>query len=191
MYKIGDIVRLKRGWTPLCVIGFDTDGDVIARYCNRYHDPITEQNYKHPTREFDYIRPQDAFVPWDGKPLTMKVLKPMSKRYKTIQNSGTSKFGRLLVVDGNNFVLKMDNGEIHEFTQDQLTEDIPFTFEVRSISQHKYRCHYSLPAGVGHVCKGDVLLSNSGNIYVVIRVDTKDSNPKGVFEGTRFVQKNL
>lgn len=191
MHKIGDIVRLKRGWTPMVVIGInENNGHVLACYCQGHYDPIAQYHYDNPKGNHHYARPQSGFVVWDGSPLTREVYKPMPTRYKTIQNNGTPEFGRLLVVDGNNFVLKMDNGEIREFPQGQLTEDIPFTFSVKAIGNHRYTCDYTVPFGV-HIKVKDLLLSDSGNVYFVTALDTKCRNPKGNFSGSRLEKTPL
>lgn len=194
MHKIGDIVRLNRGWTPMCVIGFDNDGEVMASYFNYSGGSqpcsITQKSYKNPQDFYDYIRPHNGFIVWDGDHFKMKVPKPMPQQFKT--TGRFVEFGTFLSqTSSGDVVLEMANGEVKVFKPSDIQENIPYTFEVKSVGQHHYKCHYSLPDGVTGVTKNDMLLSDSGNAYVVVRTDTAYRNPKGVFKGTRLVQQAL
>lgn len=120
----------------------------------------------------------------------MKVLKPMPKYFKT--RGYLTEFGIFLSQTSNDdVVLEMSNGEVKTFKPSEIEEDSPYTFKVKSVGQHSYKCHYSLPDDVCGVSKNDMLLSDLGNIYVVIKTDTKNLNSKGIFKGTRLVQQSL
>lgn len=193
MHRIGDIVRLNRGWTPMCVIGISRDGDVIARYC-KYSYSITEYCYKKPQHCYNKKREQDEFTKWDGNPLNFKVLKPMSLRYKTIFTNGTDNFSGVKRGETASglFIIESDSGPgemVYPVHPDFLVEDIPYTFSVKSTA-NSHRCHYTLPHGA-NVNLGDFLGSKSGNTYVVTALDTKNRNPKGQFKGHRLVKEEL
>lgn len=191
IHKVGDIVRLNRGWTPMCVIGIHHNDDVIAKYINRNNSwaDITKDCYINPLHHYSYIRPQSGFVVNDIK-FNKKVLKPMNQNYKTIMNYEPPFVGKHVgtVADGR-YIIEGPNGAIRIIALAQLELDIPWTFAAKSTVGY-HTCHYSLLANT-NVFVGDLLLSDSGNMYTVTALDTKQSNPKGVFTGKRVQLKDI
>jgi len=190
---IGDIVRLKRGWTPMVVLGVTDYGTVQAAYCHYEYNPVTKEYYHNPAYFSDYCRPQNGFVKWDGAPLKFKVYTPMILRYKT--RPGHEFFAGELVSHTNNktVVIRLDNNQgFKEFNVNDVVQDVPYTFAVKvpGSNHNTYRCHYTLAPGVS-VEIGDALLSNSGNVYIVTAVNTNNHSPKAQFSGKRLITKEL
>jgi hypothetical protein len=77
-HRVGDIVRLAKGWTPMTVIGITPDNEVIAQYgtCPDRED-LRHPEYAQST----YTRPHYGFVQWDGAPVKGPT---MAKRYQII-----------------------------------------------------------------------------------------------------------
>ena len=188
-HKIGDVVRLNRGWTPMIVLHIGDDGDVWAVYASRNeYYPITRNHYIEWRPAHSYRRHHTGFSKWDGQPINYDWNYIMPRRYR--KKSDASEAGVYLnSMRNGDFVLEMDNGSIGTFPQSQLVEDIPETFRVKSM-HNNYSCHYELPAGVRIQTK-DVLISDTGNVYVVLETGTLNRNPKGVFKGSRLVTAPL
>lgn len=187
MFKIGDIVRLARGWTPMVVLGFDNHNRICAAYCNKTYYPITQEHYDFCITYADYIRSPNGFAHWDGKPLSYKVYKPMPLRYRIINTPMSGTY--LTTTSNGKHVLELENGAVDAFDPSEIEEDLPNTFKVSSI-KNSYSCHYELPYGVT-MNLHDVLVSKSGNMYIVTEVNSKNRNPKGVFKGQRLVKQEL
>lgn len=47
MHKVGDVVRLNRGWTPMVVIGFE-EHRMIAKYASNPYYPVTQEDFDKP-----------------------------------------------------------------------------------------------------------------------------------------------
>ena len=203
IFQVGDIVRLNAGWTAMVVLGFNSKGQIFAQYCEERHirwNPITQDNYDNPEDYKDYCRMPKGFVLWDGEPLKHKVYKPMPSKYKVINHStqydGLTGTYLSRTLDGSRFVLQFPSGKIKDFGTDQLIEDIPYTFLVRSMNtpNRHYTCTYALEDNQS-VSVGDILLSDSdnisGNIFRVETLNTKEKNHKGIFKGHRLIKEPL
>lgn len=186
MFKIGQTVRLNRGHTPMLVLDIQ-NRVVFAKYSNSHSFPVTQWDYENPRASASYVRHETGFTAWDGAPIS-KEHYTMPTRYRTLTGpymSGTY----LNTTTQGDMVLEMDNGTVHAFKPHLLEEDLPNTFRVKSMVNN-YSCHYEYP-DQGTVQLGDILLSNSNNIYVVTEMDTKNRNPKAVFKGRRLVTELL
>lgn len=194
--EIGDRVRLVKGWTRMIVIGFHHDGRLIAKYENKSSDfyALCENDFKNPLHASStQIRHPSGFVPWDGSHTPNK-WKNRTMRFKTTQTynlthvafTGTKRG----IAQNGDIILESELGGIRVFDPTNLEPDIPFTFEVKAVGSN-YRCHYTMPPKTSDVHVNDTLVSNSGNIYVVTAVGTKQPYPKGVFKGHRLVQQGL
>ena len=182
MFKIGDHVRLLRGWTIMTVIGFTNQGEVIAQYGPNPHP----RDLKSPEQAMStYTRYPCGFVHWDGEPLK----ESMMKIYQI--NDGTFRRGKFLnrTSNGVAIVLEFPDGTVEAFDPCELTEIIPETFLVKAIGSN-YPAHYFVPEGVT-LKVNDMLMSSTGNVYVVKELNTKCRNPKGTFSGVRIVTKEL
>lgn len=188
MFVRGDIVRLFKGWSPMCVIGFRANGDLMAKYLGKYNDTyITPACYKRPEEYYSYCRPVSGFAAYD-KPYPMKVYKPMTT-YKTIPPELPFSGKQIGVAQNGNFVLENEHGVIRIFKPSEVVENVPFTFRVKSTSSNM-KCDFLLSAGVA-ISVHDMILSNSGDLYTVIAVDTKSRNPAGTFVGRQVVTKPM
>lgn len=192
MFKVGDEVRLKRGWTRMVVIGLTPDNEVIAKYDhgNNYWNQVTLQDYKNPEQSTNtYTRPQRGFEAWDGAPA--KRMHPMPKaNYNVTRGIHKGSRGTFLNrTSTDKYVLELENGDVVTVTAESVSEIVPFTFHVKALASN-YRCSYEAPEG-STIRVGDLLVSESGNLYAVLRIGTKCSNPKAVFAGTRLVQEAL
>lgn len=193
MHNIGDEVRLRRGWTRMVVIGFTSSGVLIAKYdaesyseMNRVHDSdFANPQYASGTKK----RYPNEFVKWDGAPAT-KVYYTMSKSYYITSGLCRGLTGTLLNTTSDGaLALELSNGDVRAFAIHNLKEIVPFTFRVKSIANN-YRCTYEAPAGTT-INVGDLLVSNSGNVYCVLETNTKERTSKGTFAGRRLVQEEL
>lgn len=176
-HRVGDIVRLAKGWTPMTVIGLTPDNEVIAQYGT---NPDRE-DLRHPERALStYTRPHYGFVQWDGKPVKANT---MAKRYQLI---GSSMIGTFMQLTTQGLMaIEFDDGTVGAFEQHQLVKVVPKTFAVKAVGGNNYKTHYLLPEGV-EIKKGELLLSNSGNLYTVTEIDTRSQSARA-FEGQRVV----
>lgn len=176
-HRVGDIVRLAKGWTPMTVIGLTPDNKAIAQYGI---NPDL-QDLRHPERALStYTRPHYGFVQWDGKPVKANI---MAKRYQVI---GASTIGTFMqITTQGRFALEFDDGSVAAFHPNDLFEVVPKTFAVKAVGGNNYKTQYILPEGV-EIKKGDLLLSNSGNLYTVTEIDTRSQSARA-FEGQRVV----
>ncbi|AGH07404.1 hypothetical protein SUFG_00037 [Sulfitobacter phage phiCB2047-B] len=189
MFRVGDPVRLARGWTPLIVLKVYDNGTIIAKYAKDNPTyPVTEYDYRNPEQAYGVQRRHfNEFVHWDGQQVS-KAHKIMAQRYRT--NFAPFNVGTFLNKTSTGlYVLEMDGGNVNAFHPCDLTEDIPNTFKVKSTSSN-YTCHYVVPKGAT-ISVNDVLMSKSGNLYTVTETNTKMRNPKGVFQGFRVLQEAL
>ncbi|MCA1806378.1 MAG: hypothetical protein LC687_00660 [Actinobacteria bacterium] len=186
-FKVGDIVRLNRGWTPMVVLAIEEDGKLLAKYANSASFPVCLWDYQNPRLAAQYDRHFSGYTAWDGKPIAKEHF-IMTRRYRTISEP-TESGVYLNNTSTGLMVLEMDNGRVISFQPHQLEEDIPNTFSVKALN-NSYNCHYIVPNGVS-MSKGDMLISDSGNVYVVTKLDTKNRTPKGVFKGSRVITESL
>ena len=176
-HRVGDIVRLAKGWTPMTVIGLTPDNEVIAQYGT---NPDRE-DLRHPERALStYTRPHYGFVQWEGKPVKAN---PMAKRYQLI---GSSMIGTFMQLTTQGLMaIEFDDGTVGAFEPHHLVEVVPKTFAIRIVGSGGYKTHCIQPEGV-EIKKNDLLLSNSGNLYTVTEIDTRNQFARA-FEGQRVV----
>lgn len=192
-FQIGQKVRLCRGWTKMTVIGYDGD-EIIASYLSE----IGPADYDRPLEAYStQVRHHSGFVAWDGKanqrqleqkmPVAPSLMNPKFRvshpHYTgmTFTKVGVKRSGLVMLEDV--------HGKTHEINGAYIHEIKPVTFLARAVSK-SHTCHYILADGQS-VAVDDILMSKSGNMYVVKQVDTKSQNPKKVFEGTRLVREAL
>ena len=181
-HRVGDIVRLAKGWTPMTVIGLTPDNEVIAQYGTNPN----REDLRHPERALStYTRPHYGFVRWDGAPVKGPT---MSKRYQLIGSSMIGKFMQLTTQGL--MAIEFEDGTVGAFESNQLVEFYPTTFAVKAVDGNQYKTHYIQPEGV-EIKKGDMLFSNSGNMYFVTDINTKNGGNIRVFEGQRVVMAPL
>ena len=189
MHKIGDIVRLNRGWTPMIVLHIDNGGELWAVYARRDdYSHITRWHYQNYRDAYSYHRHHTGFSKWDGKPINTDWNYIMPRRYRTIKGPAAAGIYMNTTTAGD-MVLELDSGDVQVFKPHHLEEDLPDTFRVKATANN-YSCHYEVPRG-SEIRFHDTLISDSGNVYLVMELDTKNRNPKGVFKGRRLLTEQL
>jgi hypothetical protein len=189
MHKVGDVVRLNRGWSPMVVLHVTDSGEVWAIYARKHERfPLTRWHYTNWKGLASYHRPQCEFTVWDGEPINKEWNFFMPRRYITIKGPVFSGVFMNTTSNGD-MVLELPSGDVKAFPASYLEEIVPNTFRVQSMA-NSYSCHYIAPDNV-LILTGDILLSNSANVYVVKETNTKNTNPKGVFKGRRLVTEEL
>lgn len=190
MLKRGDVVRLNRGWTPMIVLYVDPDGEVWAVYASRspdYH--ITEEHYYFWNIYAQTNRPMSGFTLWDGAPINLEWNYIMTNRYKSIKKPHVS--GVFLNTSSQGkIIIETDIGDIVVLDPEDATRDIPTTFRVKGMGSNYYTANYILPDGVD-IAEGDMLISETNNVYVVTEMNTEALNNKGLFKGSRVVKSPL
>jgi len=194
MFKVGDAVRLNHGWTRMVVI--DVQGDeVTVKYDSEAYsveNRVTDWDFKNPQLTTNkYTRQQSGFTAWDGaSPTKVYYTMPTAASWKVISGPYRGQVGTFLNTTSNgSFALEMEDHSILSFNPVNLEENVPATFLAKTVGS-RYRCHYEVPAGA-NIRVGQVLVSKTGNVYVVIKTDTKERNPKSVFKGHRLVTADL
>lgn len=180
-FMIGDRVRLARGWTVMCVIHIDDKGNVRAKYANKHYNPVTKEDFDDPEyAESCYTRHFSGFVPWDGNPKEGYIQMP-KLNYKTPD-------GSLVSIRGNNKdgakICEFEDGSVGVFQINELVELIPYTITVKNHYGSTY--DVQVDEDSGFVC-GDVLVSDTGEMYAVTRLDSKSKRTKPV----KFLSKLL
>lgn len=180
-FMIGDRVRLARGWTVMCVIHIDDDGNVRAKYANKDYNPVTKEDFADPEyAESCYTRHFSGFVPWDGNPKEGYIQMP-KLNYKTPD-------GSLVSIRGNNKdgakICEFEDGSVGVFQISELVELIPYTITVKNHYGIAYDVQVDEDSGF---VRGDVLVSDTGEMYAVTRLDSKSKRTKPV----KFLSKLL
>ena len=216
-FLVGDIVKLKSGWTPMQVIQVDKNGVIKAKYCHK--DQLTHEDFCYPwgvsrysckvkhESHFEFyeydLNVKTIFPDWDYYKLAMQIRKlKMSDNNASVPNTeafyywredsqdrvgkwiGTTSIGHM--------VLEYQNypGAI-AVVKPSLVKRYERAIFVQSLKS-AYTCNYTIPAD-SKIQVGDLLLSESGNHYVVKGVDVQDLNPniKGPFKGHKLVTQDL
>lgn len=180
-FMIGDRVRLARGWTVMCVIHIDDKGNVRAKYANKHYNPVTKEDFDDPEyAESCYTRHFSGFVPWDGNPKEGYIQMP-KLNYKTPD-------GSLVSIRGNNKdgakICEFEDGSVGVFQISELVELIPYTITVKNHYGSAYDVQVDEDSGF---VRGDVLVSDTGEMYAVTRLDSKSKRTKPV----KFLSKLL
>jgi hypothetical protein len=186
MFQRGDFVRLNRGWTFMVVLNVDhRTGELTAKYASKWAPSMS-----------DFHQPQYAdgcqrrhytgFSRWDGAiPKHMKDF-PMPTSTKYLTSDGREGYF-VNNAGSDSVVLNMgdaQNEKLELFGRSSLTEILPYTFSVKAVGSN-YKCHYEAPVMKKPITVGDMLLSDSGNLYVVQKINTQYRHPKAVFKGRR------
>ena len=177
---------LTTGWTRMICLFLDPDsGFMIAKYANQ---EISDLDWKYPAcAAYTQKRNILKFKPWDGASKKEKTM-----RYKSVGEE-TTVYGDLKghASDGSP-IIELDCGTIVVAEKGEFVEDIPQLFAAKAIGGSSYRCYYEMPRNAD-ITTGDVLISSTGNIYMVTAVGIgghRNAN-KGVFTGRRLVTADL
>lgn len=187
-HELGDIVRLNVGWTPMTVIGFTPADEVIAQYgtCPTEED-VRNPEYARST----YTRPHHRFTQWDGKNQYTKFPKGIKMARQFYVLGSAAMIGSFMQTSTlGHFVLEFPDGLVAAYNPHELEEVTPKTFMVKGITiGGKYS--FLNPQGV-EFQKNEILLSDNGDMYIIIDVDTKNmSNSLRVFSGSRVQTTRL
>lgn len=191
-YQVGDIVRLQTGHTRMIVTNIQNGSKLYKQVTACYSTGPKQDQERLKCAHYTKTRMSYEFVPWDDpKKKEKKVM--TQKLYQTKEEN--PRYGTFLIKNSiGQIILELrGTNEVKAFDTSDIEEVVPFTFMVKNANNQMqgrpYTCHYE---GVsGQVAVDDVLLSNSGNIYVVTAVDTKNPEPKGQFSGRRLVTEKL
>lgn len=173
----------------MVVVHIHSDGRLRAKYAHKGLILKSDYNYPYDMPYSCKTRYPNEFVSWDGKPINkghyimskeqiyMSTVTPTVKGTKR----GETSTGELIIEDS--------VGNIYTIPKEYAIEILPNTFKCRALNG-SYSCHYLVPEGV-NVDYNDLIISESGNVYTVIAVDTKALTNKGVFKGKRLVTVDL
>ena len=183
-FKVGDRVRLKTGWTEMKV--FKVIGDEIeARYLN-YMDVE-----KHPRDYTDYTY-WDGNTDLKGKSWNERKQQAMEITMSLYQVKGTQEYGTYLTTNSTGqMVLEMKGagGAVKAFNKDELEEVVPYTIKVQGVTDTSYFANYEIAEG--KVAKGDIIISESGNMYMVKELNTRSKSSKGEFKGRKLTTQEI
>ena len=171
-FGIGDRVRLVAGHTEMEVVGISCNTFII-KYVSKL--PYTGNEHSTSVK----YRAGCDIVLWETK---QKETEEMTL-YQTKQK--TPRYGTKLAVNSKGQIvleMKGDSAKVEAFDADKIEEVVPYTFQARSAVTPGHDCHYS--GNEGDVSKGDILISNSGYIYIVAALNTKCKKPKKEFKGS-------
>lgn len=191
MHKVGDVVRLNRGWTPMIVLHITANNELYAVYASRNsnHYTVTERHYKEWHNSYSYHRHVSEFQSWKGAPICTKRNFIMTNRYKSTVNPSIS--GVYLNTSSRGDIIIEDNeGVVHVLCSGEAVRDIPWTFKAVNVNNKSHVDHFQSPPGVT-IEKNDLLLSSDNRLYVVKDLNTECERNRGVFQGHRVVKTEL
>lgn len=183
-FMVNDVVRLARGWTPMTISYISPRGEITAHYGLQTFDPDGERDPNVPTSS--YTRPASGFAWWDGEVFPGRNM-PLTRRY-TI-NAQPNQIGQLTGFTSNDFhILEMETGEVKVFGENEITEIKPFSFNVRF--QNGSTACFTFEDPNKRVSLTDVLVTDTGDICTVIKVDVGAKAPKN-FSGRRLITSEI
>lgn len=184
-FMINDIVRLNRGWTPMTISWIDSTGQVTAHYGIQNFDPNGEKSPDCPTSS--YTRHQLGFTFWDGEFIPGRNL-PMARRF-TVNNRSSMEVGLLTgFTTSGLMVLEFTNNQVEVFAESEVTEITPFSFNVRY--QNGSTATYTFEDPTKRVGLGDALITEVGDVCVVVKVDVNANRPKN-FTGRKLITTEI
>jgi len=180
-FMVNDIVRLNRGWTPMTISWISPTGQVTAHYGIQDFDPSGEQNPDCLTSS--YTRHQSGWTWWDGEFIPGRNL-PMARRF-TVNNRSSLDVGHLTGFTSTGLlILEFANNVVEVFAEGEVTEIKPFSFAVRY--QNGSVATYTFEDPMKRVELNDVLITDTGDVCVVNKIDTNANRPKN-FSGRKLV----
>jgi uncharacterized protein YodC (DUF2158 family) len=186
---VGSHVRLNGGWTRMVILSIDSFGKCYAAYWHKSYQPKPAW-FENPREYSDQHRHISGFTNWDGHPMARQLNEEISMSLRYMTNFGAQRSGTYLTRTSNgDFVLEMDDNVVESFHPSELIELIAYTAKVQSVKT-SYSCEYSFAQGVT-VSEGDLLISDSGNMYKVMKTNTKCRQVKKEFKGRRLVTEPL
>lgn len=202
-FKTGDHVRLRNGGTMMTVI-YTRGSTVFACYTHKsnkddpgrcdkrgghdcfvlwdFNDPKSVHyppEYKLVDIPLSLINPSDL----EGSPI---MATPTPTLYQTKENK--PRYGTFLVKNGTGqYVLEMkgEGGKVEAFDESALDKVIPYTFKAKARIRSEY-VDYHFICAKDAVAVDDVLVSRSGNIYIVTAINTGCETPHKTFKGSKL-----
>lgn len=212
-YLVGDRVRLKKGWTPM-IVAKSHRGFVTAVYEDSYSS--TGFNAGVISGSKMKIRPPSEFAPWRGVPKHAPNYHSSQNKdkfemrndnkttlYQTVHKGPSlpsekephaARYGTFLAKSSDGkIVLEMKgDGKVESFDPSDIEKVMPYSFKAKVVgrdSHNPHTCHYSCTKGEVEV--GDFLMSATGNMYLVIEIDTKVEDVKKAFKGAKLVGEKI
>ena len=184
-FMVNDIVRLNRGWTPMTISWITPTGWVTAYYGIQDFHPDGETDPGCPTSF--YTRHQSAFSWWDGEFIPGRNL-PMARRF-TANNRSSVDVGLFTGFTSTGlYILEFANNQVEVFAEAEITEIKPFSFNVRF--QNNSTACFTFEDPNKRVSLTDVLITDTGDICTVVKVDVGAKAPKN-FSGRRLITSEI
>lgn len=184
-FMVNDIVRLNRGWTPMTISWISPDGQVTAHYGIQDFNPEGEKNPECMTSS--YTRHHTAWSWWDGESIPGRNL-PMTRRF-TVNNRSSMEVGLLTGFTSTGLmVLEFVNNQVEVFAESEVTEIKPFSFSVRY--QNGSSATYTFEDPTKRVDLNDVLITETGDVCVVTKIDVGANRPKN-FIGRKLITTEI
>lgn len=184
-FMVNDIVRLNRGWTPMTISWISPTGQMTAHYGIQDFDPDGEQAPDCPTS--CYTRHHSGWAWWDGEFIPGRNL-PMARRF-TVNNRSSMDVGLFTGFTSTGlYILEFLNNQVEVFAEAEITEIKPFSFNVRF--QNGSTACFTFEDPNKRVSMADVLVTDTGDICTVIKVDVGAKAPKN-FSGRRLITSEI
>lgn len=206
-FRVGDIVRLKGGWTAKEVIAVVHSDDLKCGGYRIEYDKRSRAGHYLVTRYLHYadaqfdddavVRCAEDFIYWDGDDLSpeqennrrhqQKDDETMTKLYQII--GAENRFGTFLATNSEGKIvleMKGEGGAVASFTKDEIEEVKPYTYRCRVVGAQRAGRgpdYVNLEGEKGAVKKGDLIIRPSGTIYLVDTVNSR-AKPTGKLCGT-------
>lgn len=185
LFEVNDIVRLVRGWTPMTISNIDSRGFVTAYYGIHTFDP-RGKHFPFISTAY-YTRPRSEFAWWDGELVPGRNL-PMARRF-TVNNRSNMDVGILTGFTSTGFfILEFANNQVEVFTEGEITEIRPFSFNVRYMGGSTACFGFNDPNK--RVNLNDILVSDAGDFCIVTKIDVGAKAPKN-FNGRKLLTSEI
>ena len=181
-FKVGDSVRLNKGWTEMIVIELRNDESIVAKYHS-----ASEEDYAYPYKALSTKhRDADEFTAWDGK---KKIdTHNTADRYLVVTTGDVGSFKG--TTSSGLVILELEKGTIGTYTPESLVGITTQYFAARMLNHEQHLRYFKMTPnqellGLG---VGALMINNDGRMYQVKAIYTH-FNPCGsekIFEGSFF-----
>lgn len=194
-FEVGDLVRLKHGWTALRVVA------CRGAWLTATYSPAVYREWDKGNLDFASVveREPQAFVPWDPNDETIRPPKgrgpinhhgeaePMTQRLYTWKGpAGGTHYGyKLAANSAGQWIMETKGGDGQPVAvAPALVEAVtPYTVLCRGDASDRSRHWITTP---GAVEVGDRILTDAGSILVVREINTKNLNAREVLAGLKL-----
>lgn len=189
-FKVGDLVRLKNGWTAMKVAAV-SNGYVAACYGPESYDQFLS-GHAPPGQE----RHHTEFVPWGTKGpkiINMKIMnrfkenERMSRKLYTWQNAeGTTCYGTRLAVNsrGEWVMDPKGGGQPIAIEAERVAPVVPYSVKARDYRTGSV-AHYRVSPQAG-LQIGHMVLQANGQLLTILETDTRSEKTSGPLRGIRI-----